>query len=224
MVDAEDAAQRAHAQIVHGRDTEAHGERSQRAMHRAGRHASGEEHRNADHQHAQKKGEQCRQHRIADRNRQLGGEHAHEMHGPDAERERYRSGGEQQPTAKTGRIAERIGEREAEIASKRGQKDGKQNEPWIVAHASPLVSSGDAVATKSPPGSLGHARSGVPDRSNARLKRASASPAQPSRARLHGRGLLRSPAKAIGRAVGARGLRRGGARWRRRAKSSSPVR
>ena len=93
----------------------------------------------ADHDDADEERDQRRQHQIVDGAGEIGGQHADEMHRPDAGRERQRRSGEREaPAEPLGRI-QFAGERQADETALDGDGDRKRHEPWLVwnGHSAP---------------------------------------------------------------------------------------
>ena len=113
-----------------------------------------EEQRYADHQRADQKRDDGRKHQIDGIRRDRRGQHADEMHGPDADRQERRGAGQQHATAHARRPADTRREAEAGVTSQNRDHHRERDEIGIVSCEHDRLGRPSSRACLLPPPSL----------------------------------------------------------------------
>ena len=117
---------------MHRDDPEPHEDGRRADPRNGGRPGARGEHRSADDDHADEERNQRRQDEVVDRERRPLGQHADEMHRPDAERQANGGAGKKRPLPRPLRARHLNGEAQPDIGSLNRQRDGKRDKPGRV--------------------------------------------------------------------------------------------
>jgi hypothetical protein len=132
VLDGREHPQRMHAHVMHAADAQAHQQAAAQQVAHGECLAGDDEQREGGDRDGRKQGEQGDAEVVAEPDRQAVGQHADEMHGPDADAHRHRAAGKPAEAGASFRMRDAARQVEGRVRRHHGDKNGKKDQATVV--------------------------------------------------------------------------------------------